>query len=227
MTQGDPDSAPRPRLSREQIVRTAVDRADREGIDALSMRGLAQDLGVVPMALYKHIAHKEELLDRMVDLVFDELEFPVATGWKTALRERAISMREALLRHPWAVGLIESGTPGPANLRHHEAVLRCLRVQAELSFDAALHAYSLMDSYIYGYVHQQKAMPSNTPVEAQTTLRKISEQHPTVAVEYPHMTELLTVIGRSGYDYGAEFRFGLDLLLDGVERIRRKEIRAR
>ncbi len=230
----DPDEAPRPRLNREQIVRTAVARADREGIDALSMRSLAQDLGVVPMALYKHIAHKEELLDRMVDQVFEELEFPVTrdefpvTGeWKAALRERAISMREALLRHPWALGLIELGTPGPANLQYQEGFLQCLRVQADLSFAAALHAHSLVHSYIYGYVHQQNAMPVDTAAEAQTIFRRIAEQHRDVAVAYPHMAELLTELGRSGYDYGEEFRFGLELLLDGIERIRLRELSSR
>jgi hypothetical protein len=188
------------------------------------MRSLAQDLGVVPMALYKHVAHKEELLDLMVDSVFEEIEFPVASGWRTVLRERALATREALLGHPWALGLIESGTPGPANLEHHDAVLRCLRVQANLPFPAALHAYSLMDSYIYGYVHQQKSMPADTPVEAQSILRRLSESHPDVAVDFPHVTELLTEIGRSGYDYSVEFRFGLELLLDGIERLREQEL---
>ncbi len=202
---------------------TAVDLADREGIDALSMRSLAQELGVVPMAIYKHVAHKEELLQRMVDLVFEELEFHAQADWKAALRERAIDMREALIRHPWALGLIDSGTPGPANLRHQDAVFACLRVQAGLSFPSALHAYSLVDSYIFGYAYQQKTLPKDIGGSAQATLKRIAEQWPASATAFPHITELLTEVGRSGYDYDAEFRFGLDLLLDGIDRIRQQE----
>jgi AcrR family transcriptional regulator len=218
------EESPRPKLNREQVVKTAVTLADADGIDALSMRRLAQVLGVVPMALYKHVAHKDELLDLMVDRVFEEIAFPVAEEWRTVLRERAVAMRAGLLRHPWALGLIESGTPGPANLGHHDAVLRCLRLQARLPFRAALHAYSLMDSYIYGYVHQENWMPVPSAVGVQSTFRRLTELHPGLAEEFPHMTELLTEVGRSGYDYGEEFDFGLELLLDGIERIRLREV---
>src|SRR5437762_490532 len=138
-------------LSRDRVLRAAVALADNVGIEALSMRKLAEKLDVVPMALYKHVANKEELLDGMVDVVFGEVEFYAGDGWRPAMRERATKMRQALVRHPWAVGRMETGMPGPANLRHHNATMGCLRVEAGFSFRAAVHAYSVMDSYIYGF----------------------------------------------------------------------------
>ena len=140
---------PRVRLTRDEVLRTAVILADASGIGSLSMRRVAHELGVVPMALYKHVANKDDMLDGMVDVVFGEIDLPPSgTDWKTAMRRRAISVRASLSRHPWAIGLTESRTkPGPANLRHHDSVIGCLR-EAGFSIAMAIHAYSALDSYI-------------------------------------------------------------------------------
>jgi AcrR family transcriptional regulator len=188
------------------------------------MRTLAQELGVVPMALYKHVANKEELLDGMVDIVFGEVEFPSSgADWKTAMRQRGISMRQALSRHRWAIGLMESRMrPGPANLRHHNAVMACLR-EAGFSFKTAVHAYSALDSYIYGFALQEKSLPFETPEEsgevAETKLRMLP---PAVAEEYPYLVEVVVELGKSGHNYAVEFEVGLDLLLDGIEKLRQE-----
>lgn len=210
------------RLNRDRVLRAAVDLADRRGLDTLSMRNLAQELGVVPMALYKHVADKDELLDGMVDLVFGEIEFSDGSGWRSALRGRAMALREALLRHPWAVGRMESGTPGPANLRHHNAVLACLRSQAGFPFRMAVHAYSLMDSYIYGFALQEQTPAADIPAEARRRRDAVAARHPAPADEYPYLMEVVEELGKSGYDYAQEFEFGLDLILDGIERLRER-----
>src|SRR5215469_7536776 len=180
-------AARKERLNRDRVLRTAVDLADRGGIDTLSMRNLAGELGVVPMALYKHVADKDELLDGMVDLVFAEIEFPSGSGWRKAMRSRAMSIREALLRHPWAVGRMESGTPGPANLRHHNAVLACLRSKARLPFPAAVHAYNVMDSYVYGFALQEKTLVPDIPAEAERRMEIVVEEHASPLEEYPYL----------------------------------------
>src|SRR5665213_2993364 len=130
-------------LSSAYVLQAAVAVADEAGLEAFSMRGLAQELGVVPMALYKHVANKEELLDGMVDIVFSGIELPSGTlDWRSAMRRRAISTRAALQRHSWAIGMMESRRPGPANLRNHDAVMGCLRKAGDFSFEMAIHAYS-------------------------------------------------------------------------------------
>jgi len=216
----------RARLDRDRVVQAAIALADEGGLDALTMRKLAETLDVVPMALYKHVANKDELLDAMVDVVFGELAFPAGAGWRTALRDRAMSMREGLLRHPWAVGLMEVRTPGPANLRHHDATMGCLREEAGLPFRMAIHAYSAMDSYIYGFALQEKTLPFETPEEyaeeVQARARAIAEDHPFPADEYPHLFEVVTGFGESGYDYNEEYGYGLDLILDGIERMKER-----
>src|ERR1700756_2059319 len=129
----------RTRLSRPLVLQAAVALADEDGFDGFSMRGLAQELGVVPMALYKHVANKEELLDGMVDVVFSEIELPSDDlDWRSAMRRRALSTHHALIRHTWAVGMMESRHPGPANLRNHDAVMGCLR-KAGFPFSMAIH----------------------------------------------------------------------------------------
>jgi AcrR family transcriptional regulator len=216
------DSTRRTPLKRDRVVRTAVVLADDGGLESLSMRKLADKLGVVPMALYKHVANKDELLDAMVDIVFEEVEFVGGAGWRNVMRTRAISMRHGLLRHPWAVGLMEVRTPGPANLRHHNATMACLRKEANLPFRMAVHAYSVMDSYIYGFALQQKTLPFETPEEsgqlAEARLEALSSDQPSVGEEYPFLAEVVTELGKSGYDYNEEFEYGLDLILDTIER---------
>jgi len=211
-------AARRAPLSRDQVLRAAVALADESGIEALSMRKLGQALGVEAMSLYNHVAGKGDLLDGMVDVVFGEIGLPAGdAGWKPAMRQRAISAREALARHRWAIGLMESRrSPGPATLRHHDAVLGCLRA-AGFSVEMTAHAYSVLDSYIYGFALQEATLPFGTAEETAQVAQEIAGR---LAVDdYPHLAELATGhILQPGYHYGDEFEIGLDLILDALER---------
>jgi AcrR family transcriptional regulator len=205
-------------LSRDQVLRAAVAFADEHGIGSLSMRKLGEVLGVEAMSLYNHVASKGELLDGMIDLVFSEIELPAeGTGWKKAMRERAVSARQALTRHRWAIGLMESRTsPGPATLRHHDAVIGSLR-RAGFSVQMAAHAFSVLDSYSYGFALQEASLPFDTGEQTAELAEMIMAQFP--SSEYPHLTELTVKhVLQPGYDYGDEYEFGLDLILDGLER---------
>jgi AcrR family transcriptional regulator len=216
-----PSSAQRRQpLSRERVILEGVALADENGIARLTMRRLADRLQVEPMSLYHHVANKNEILDGMVDVVFREIELPQAgAGWKTAMRDRASSARDALRRHPWAIGRMESRTnPGPATLRHHDAVIGCLRA-AGFSIALTAHAYSAIDSYLYGFAMQELNLPFHTPEEAAAMAVTFLEQIP--VTEFPHLAELTTGhVMLPGYDYGDEFEFGLALILDGLERAR-------
>jgi len=206
-------------LSRERVLAEAVAVADKSGIGTLTMRRLADRLHVEPMSLYHYVASKDEILDGMVDIVFCEVELPSTRAeWKTAMRDRAASARDALRRHPWAIGLMESrATPGPATLRHHDAVIGCLR-NAGFTIELAAHAFSAIDSYLYGFAMQELNLPFSTPEETAAMAVTFLDQFP--AQEYPHLAELTTEhVLRPGYDYGSEFEFGLDLILDGLERV--------
>jgi AcrR family transcriptional regulator len=217
-TQTDPNPAPRIPLSRQRVLDAAVALADRDGVRSLSMRKLAHELGVEAMSLYHHVASKAAILDGLVDVVFSEIELPSGEAdWKTAMRERAISARSALRRHPWATALMESrSTPGPANLRHHDSVLGILR-NAGFPVELAAHAYSILDSYIYGFALQEASLPFHTPEEAAQVAETIMGDF--AAQEYPHLTELTVEhVLRPGYDYGDEYLFGLELILDGLDR---------
>jgi AcrR family transcriptional regulator len=209
---------PRVPLSRQRALEVAIALADAGGIGSLTMRKLAQELGVEAMSLYHHVANKDDILDGMVDIVFSEIELPpTSTDWKTAMRRRAQSARTALSRHPWAISLMESRrAPGPANLRHHDAVLGCLR-HAGFSIELTAHAYSVLDSYIYGFARTEISLPFDTAEETQELADELMQQF--LAGQYPHLVELTTKhVLKPGYDYGNEFEFGLDLILDGLER---------
>ncbi len=215
-----PKTEPRPRLSRDLIMKKALEVADREGIYALTMRKLAQELGVEAMSLYHYIANKDQLLDSLIDLVFAEIELPSRQeDWKTALRARSISAYRALIRHPWAIGLMESRTaPGLATLRHHETVLACLR-NGGFSVAATAHSYSLLDSYIYGFALQEINLPFNTSDEAAPVSESMMAQMPTG--EFPYLTEIaLEHVLKPGYAYSNEYLIGLEIVLDGLERLR-------
>src|SRR6266702_7567822 len=153
-------------LSSQRIIRAAIDLADRDGMQSLSMRKLGQELGVEAMSRYNHVAGKDDLLDGMVDVVFGEIGPPPAgPDWKAAMRERAVAAREVLSRHTWAIGLMESRRrPGPETLRHHDAVLGSLR-EAGFSIEAAAHAYSVLDSYIYGFTLNEQSLPTGSTHE--------------------------------------------------------------
>jgi AcrR family transcriptional regulator len=213
-------NASRQPLSRERVVRAAMALADAGGIDALTMRRLGDELGVEAMSLYKHVANKDDLIDGMTDAVFAEIELPSgATDWRTAMRERAVSVRAALSRHPWATPLMQSRTsPGPATMRHHDTVIGTLRT-AGFSVALTAHAFSALDSYIYGFALQQRSLPFETGEQTAELAEAILAQFPAEA--YPHLAELTVQhVLQPGYDYGDEFEFGLDLVLDGLERAR-------
>ncbi len=223
----DRGGRPRTPLSRTRVLDAALVVADTGGIDALSIRHIAEELGAKPMSLYNHIAGKDDILDGIVDLVFSEITVPADdTDWKTAMRRRAYSARDALVRHPWASTLMQSRTnPGPATLRHHNAVIGCLRT-AGFTIHQTAHAFSLIDSYLYGFTQQQHNLTTSTPQQATAVAEGILQHLP--ADEYPHLADMLTEHAlQPDYDYTAEFDFGLDLILDGLERVPRPPGRRR
>ncbi|WP_307806938.1 TetR/AcrR family transcriptional regulator C-terminal domain-containing protein [Naasia sp. SYSU D00057] len=217
----------RARLNRDAVLHTAVALADRAGIDGLTMRTLAQELGVVPMALYKHVANKEQLLDGMVDIVWSEVELPTSDdGWRAGMRRRSVSLRDALSRHRWAIGLMESRmSPGPANLRQHNAMMGCLR-SAGFSFRTTVHSTSTLDAYIYGFALQEKTMPFETPEQSGEVAQAQLEAQEAAAALYPYLVEVVVELAKAGYDGSAEFEIGLDLILDGIEKLRPEWISA-
>jgi len=222
--QSDLSTKSRIPLSRERVLRAAVVLADTDGIESLTMRRLGQDLGVEAMSLYNHVAGKDDILDGIADLVFSEIDLPSALAdWKPAMRLRAISAREALVRHPWASSLMQSRTkPGPATLRHHDSVIGRLR-DASFTVDMTAHAFSVMDSYIYGFAQQQQNLTYSTSEDAAVVAQNILRQIP--ADEYPHLAEMIIEHAmKPGYDYTKEFEFGLDLILDGLEETQRKTL---
>ena len=207
-------------LNRERVLETAIALADADGLESLSMRRLGRELGVEAMSLYNHVANKDDLLDGLADLVIGEIEVPSSAGdWRAAMRRRAISAREMLARHPWAGGLMESRTnPSPTRSRYAEAVIGSLR-QAGFSIEMAIHAFFTLDSYIYGFAVQEQNLPSGTPEELAGMAGLILGTLP--ADEYPHLREVVVDhVMNVGFDYADEFEFGLDLILDGLARLR-------
>jgi AcrR family transcriptional regulator len=218
--QSNPSVEPRAPLNRERVFHAAVALADEQGIESLTMRALGEELGVEAMSLYYYVANKDELLDGMVDLVYSEIELPSGEAdWKAAMRQVATSAHEALSRHRWAITLMETRTrPGPANLRHHDSVIRTFR-EAAFSIKQAIHGFSVLDSYISGFALQELTLPFDTPEELAEAAESILAQFP--ADEYPYLAETITEhVTKSGYDYADEFEVGLDLILDGLERLR-------
>jgi AcrR family transcriptional regulator len=213
---------PRAPLSRERVLRAAVALADQGGVDALSMRKLAQELGVVPMALYKHVANKDELLDGMIDVVVGEIDPPAALAdWKTAIRRRVLSARGALLRHPWASRVIESRTtPTPTVLAYMDSMIGIFRAGG-FSVDLTHHAVHAMGSRLLGFT--QELFDDTAEVDPEQEATMLRE----MAASYPHIGEMVmaithdptSVVGE-GCDDQFEFEFALDLMLDGLERLR-------
>ena len=205
-------------LSRDRVFRAAVALTDAAGIGSLTMRSLAQELGVKPMALYYHVANKEEILDGIVDLVFSEIELPTTNGdWRSEIVRRANSARRVLRRHPWAIGLMESRkTPGPATLRHPDATIGTLRA-AGFSVEMTAHAYALLDSYLYGFALQEVSLPFEGPETVADVAEPMMQQFPADA--YPHLVEMtMEYVMQPGYDFGNEFEFGLGVILDALAR---------
>jgi AcrR family transcriptional regulator len=219
----EPATESRAQLSRERVLQAAVALADRHGLEALSMRKLGDELGASAMSLYYYVPNKVSLLDGMVDIVFGEIEPPSPdVDWKTAMRNRALSTREALRRHPWAIGEMEGRTThGTANLRLHDAVLGCLR-GAGFSIEMTIHAYSVQDAYIYGFALQERDMTPETTEDFAASAQRQMEEYQAVLADYPHLVEVVGGhVARAGYDYETEFLFGLDLILDGLDGLRR------
>ena len=206
-------------LSRERVLEAAIKLADQGGLGSLSMRKLGQEFGVEAMALYYHFANKDEVIDGIVDIVFSEIELPTdGTGWKAAMRQRAISMRDVLLRHRWAINLMESRrNAGPANLRHHDAVIGNLRAAG---FENAMvaRAYSLLDAYIYGFALTKINLPFDASEEVAEVAQGMLQRFP--VNEYPNLVAYIAEHLKPGYDYGDDCEYGLDLILDGLEKAR-------
>jgi AcrR family transcriptional regulator len=207
-------------LSRERILRAAIALADAGGIESLSMRKLGQELGVEAMSLYNHVANKDDIEDAIVEIVLNEIELPAAEAdWKAAIRQTAVSAHEAFVRHRWACGLLmRVPRVSPPRMQWMESVLRTLR-EAGFSADMTHHAYHALDSHITGFTLWQVSMPFETKAElldlAEDFLREIP------ADEYPYVIEHAEQhIAPSSPDGKTEFEFGLDLILDGLERIR-------
>jgi len=223
MSRAEPATeGPREQLSEELVLRTAVALADRHGIEWLSMRKLADELGVSAMSPYYYVPNKERLIDGMIDIVFGEIEPPSPElDWKTAMRRRAVSTREALTRHRWAVGNMEGRTDhGPANLRLHDAVLGCLRA-AGFSLELTVRAYSVQDAYIYGFALQETDLSPETSDDFAAVAEQQMDTYKDVLADFPHLVEVVGgFVAKEGYDYATEFLFGLDLILAGLETLR-------
>jgi AcrR family transcriptional regulator len=207
-------------LSRERALQVAMSLANEKGLEALTMRALAQELGVEAMSLYHHVSNKNDILDGMVDLVFAQIDLPKGSGdWKEEMRRRAHSARAVLKKNPWAISLMESrAAPGMATLLHHDAVLGSLR-KGGFSIPLTAHAYSLLDAYLYGFVLQELQLPFDTAdsKDTQEVAKAIFEKLPEGAL--PNMVEFTTQhVLKPGYSYAKEFDFGLELILDGLER---------
>jgi AcrR family transcriptional regulator len=208
------------RIDRDQVLRAALDLADRNGLEAVTMQRVARAVGAEPMSLYRHVRNKDDMLDGLVDIVFARIDVPTADEpWREAMRRRATSARQVLRRHPWALGLLESRSqPGPANLAHHEAVLANL-FRAGFSPAAAVRAYNLVDSYVYGFALQEHTLPIADPDDLVEVAPEMLAQY--AAGKYPNLAAVATELVASGFRYGDEFEPGLDLILEGLERQRR------
>jgi AcrR family transcriptional regulator len=205
-------------LNRDRVLSAAVAIADAGGVGSLTIRSLANELGVKPMSVYHYVANKDEILDAIVDLVFAEIDLPrPGRAWRAEMRRRAMSARSVLRGHPWAIALLQSRTsPGPATLRHHDAVIGTLR-GAGFSVAMTAHALALIDSYVYGFALSESALPIHGPEPVAEIADSMMRRY--AADAYPHLVEFTTEhVIRPGYDFGDEFPFGLDLVLDGLAR---------
>ena len=218
-TRPNPRTRRRLPLNRDRVLRAALALADKGGLEKLTMRSIGQKLGVEAMSLYNHVANKDDIVDGMVDLVFSEIDLPTSEAdWKSAMRERAIAVRDALLRHRWAIGLMESRrNPGPATLRHHDAVIGSLRA-AGFDMAMAAHIYPLLDSYIYGFAMTQMNLPFENTAEIADVAQSMLQAFP--INEYANLAAFITEHAmKPGYDHANEFEWGLDVILDGLDTV--------
>jgi AcrR family transcriptional regulator len=227
-TEVEVSAAPRSPLTRERVLETAVALADQGGIEALSMRKLAQALDVVPMALYRHVANKDELLNALVDVVVGEIDPPLeGADWKTAIRSRILSARRALLRHPWASRLMESRTtPTPVVLGYMDSMIGLFRTGG-FSLDLTHHAMHAMGGRMFGFTQELFNDTSNVDPAAE------AEMWGAMAGTYPYIFEIFTTISHDdastvgpGCDDQFEFEFALDLMLDGLGKLKHRSSRS-
>lgn len=211
------ESKRRQSLSRDRVLQGAVALADEIGIEALTIRKLAEALDTKPMTIYHHVPSKEAIVDGMVEIVFSEIDRPpVDQEWKSAMRKRCVSARKVLKNHWWAPPLMESRTsPGPENLAHHEAVLACLR-RGGLSLQMTAHAYAILDSFIYGFAFEEATLPTGDSGSFGEVAQDIAAVFDADA--YPHLVEFSAMhVFQPGYDFGDSFEFGLDLIIEALD----------
>lgn len=219
-TRTRPAAEPRAPLRKERVLHAAVELADRNGIESLSMRKLAQELGVEAMSLYNHVRDKEDILDGIVDVVIGEIEVPPTTpDWRTSLRQTVMSARKVLLRHPWAPRVIESRTnPSPATFQYFESVIGILRAGG-FSVDTTHHALHVLGSRVFGFT--QELFKDSTDLAPGPETAAMYAQ---MADKFPNMIEMARAVshegGLGGCDDDVEFEFALDLMLDGLARLR-------
>ncbi len=214
------EAASRAPVNRERALEAALAVADSEGIEAVTMRRLARELGVEAASLYHYVDGKEQILDGLVDVVAAEIELPKQSAdWREAISQRAHHTRAGLRRHPWSVSLMASRTsPGPATLRLLETGIRCFR-EGGFSVPLAAHAVSTVDSYVHGFVLQEVNLPFRDESELAAMTTAIMETFP--ASEFPYLFELTVEhVLQPGYDYGKEFDTGLAVVLNGVAALR-------
>ncbi len=205
-------------LTAGRVIDGAVALADEIGIDGFTIRRLADAIDIKPMTIYHHLPNKEAIIDGMVDSVFNEIDLPpTGLDWRSAMQVRSRSMRQVLAQHSWASPLMEARTsPGPATLRHHDAVLGCFR-EAGFSLELTGHAYAVIDAFLYGFALQEATLPATGGHEMTELATSMTDQMPADA--FPHLVEFtMGHVLQPGYDFGDEFEFGLDLVLDGLER---------
>ncbi|MEA5464813.1 TetR/AcrR family transcriptional regulator [Leptothoe sp. PORK10 BA2] len=204
-------------LSRERILQCALRLADEDGLESLSMRKLAQALGVKAMSLYNHVTNRDDVIDCMVDCIVSEIEVPkLDADWKEAMRRRAISAHKVLLRHPWAtMPLVSRVNVGPAMLQYTDSTLGCLRA-AGFSYEMADHVQNAIDSHIYGFTLQALNFPFE-PADYAEMAAQFLPQIP--ESQYPHINQLAQQVIRGDYDGLHRFAFGLDLILDSLDRL--------
>lgn len=217
-TRPTPSPGSRAPLSRERVLAAAVSLVDEAGLGSLTMRELGQRLGVEAMSLYNHVANKDDILDGMVDLVVGEIDLPSDTAdWKEAMRRRAASAQAVFTRHPWASGLVDSRqSSGPARLRYFDWVVGTLR-RAGFSIEMSARAFSILDSYVYGFGRQQLNLSAGSDMSPEEMAEAFSHAIP--ADEYPYLREMVDYAITSVHDDSADFEFGLSLILDGLERL--------
>lgn len=204
-------------VTRERAIRAAVAVADERGIESLSMRKLAVELGVEAMSLYYHVKSKEEILDGMLDVVYSEFATPKAGDeWRSAMQARAESTRRVLARHPWAISMKARMSPGPATLGHLDSVIGCFTATG-FSMPLTGHALSILDSYVLGFAQQEAALPLDPSGDIGPVAEEIMAGQEAMSATYPNMaTMAVTLVLQPGYAYANEFDFGLKLILDGI-----------